>query len=291
MTMTHILALNSFWTDIRHVLRFDDGAVIASIVLILMVITARILFVRLIIGNEDSLSETRRRWISIVQNTSILFGVVGLLFIWSPQLSTFALSLTAFIVAIVIATKEYLLCVVGGVYRATSTPFKVGDWIEVSGMRGEVIIEGILTTRLQELGKDGHKFEFTGRVLTLPNSVFLTQTVFNENARKYYLHHVFTVTLEPGVNPEDIIDAIKPLPKPASVTGPKSGGRYMAMVEKSSRIDAPPKDGRISVETTDLGKIAFTITIFCAVEDAMAIEEKITLAVLKKANELISLTA
>lgn len=154
--------------------------------------------------------DTRRRWISVVQNTSILLTVLGLTFIWSPQLSTFALSLTAFAVALVIATKEYLLCVVGAIYRTSSKPFSVGGWVEIHGMRGEVIAEGILTTRLQELGAGSSRFDYTGRILTVPNSVLLSQTVFNESYRKRYLHHQFSVTIESGIDTTPILTALKP---------------------------------------------------------------------------------
>jgi len=281
----------SSWPDIGRILQFDNGAVIASIVLVLVLFAARIILIRFIVGKEASLSDTRRRWISIVQNTSIILGLLGLIFIWSPQLSTFALSLTAFAVATVIATKEYLLCVVGALYRATSNPFTVGDWVEIQGMRGEVIVEGILTTKLQELGTSSSRFEFTGRVLTIPNSVLLTQTVFNESYRKGYLHHSFTVTVEGGVDPNEIVSVVKPILLASSEADQQIADKYKAMVKRVSRTDLPSLEPKISVSTTTLGKMAFTSTLFCAASNASDIEEKATMALLKKVASILKAKA
>lgn len=289
--MTALHMQQSSWPDIGRILQFDNGAVIASIVLVLVLFAARIILIRFIVGKEASLSDTRRRWISIVQNTSIILGLLGLIFIWSPQLSTFALSLTAFAVATVIATKEYLLCVVGALYRATSNPFTVGDWVEIQGMRGEVIVEGILTTKLQELGTSSSRFEFTGRVLTIPNSVLLTQTVFNESYRKGYLHHSFTVTVEGGVDPNEIVSVVKPILLASSEADQQIADKYKAMVKRVSRTDLPSLEPKISVSTTTLGKMAFTSTLFCAASNASDIEEKATMALLKKVASILKAKA
>lgn len=289
--MTALHMQQSSWPDIGRILQFDNGAVIASFVVVLVVFAARIILIRFIVGKEASLSDTRRRWISIVQNTSIILGLLGLVFIWSPQLSTFALSLTAFAVATVIATKEYLLCVVGALYRATSNPFTVGDWVEIQGMRGEVIVEGILTTKLQELGTGSSRFEFTGRVLTIPNSVLLTQTVFNESYRKVYLHHSFTVTIEGGVDPNEIVSVVKPILLASSEADKQIADKYQAMVKRVSRTDLPSLEPKVSVSTTTLGKMAFTSTLFCAASKASDIEEKATMALLKKVASILKAKA
>lgn len=253
-----------------------------TLVLILIIVAVRFIVIRALEGKKDRLTDVRRRWISIVQNTSIVIIVLGLIFIWSPELSTFALSLTAFAVAMVLATKEYLLCIVGAVYRAASRPFTVGDWIEIQGMRGEVIVEGILTTRLQELGTGASHFEPTGRVLTLPNSVLLTQTVFNETYRKRYLHHQFLVTIDPGIDPTPIAaSALKMLE--TWVEGKDAlAERYWSMVQQRFKTDLPSRKPQVALETTHLGKINFAVTVFCAAKDAAPVQNMITEHILRE---------
>lgn len=251
-----------------------------TIILLAITVLGRFLLIRMIKGKGGPLSDARRRWISIVQNFSILFAILGFIFIWSPQLSTFALSLTAFAVALVVATKEYILCLVGAIYRATSNPFSVGDWIEIQGLRGEVLTDGILTTKLQELGQGSSRFQFTGRVLTIPNSSLLTQTVFNEKFRKYALHHKFKVIVEPGIDASDIVDAIVPLLQNQDEKEDKIIEQNWKKSRRNVQTDFPSRDPVIAVETTDIGKISFIITVFCTPANAPRIESMITKKIL-----------
>lgn len=270
--------------DLSELTWLSNQSVINTLTLLLIVILARFLIVRMIKGKGGTLSDGRRRWISVVQNSAILLGILGLIYIWSPQLSTFALSLTAFAVAMVIATKEYLLCVVGALYRTTSSPFTVGDWIEVQGLRGEVLTEGILSTRLQELGLHGGRFDYTGRVLAVPNSIFLTQTVFNETYRKRYLHHHFVVVVEPSIDPAPILADVRTrLPALCEDTD-KTAERYWSMVRQRMQTELPSREPHVSVETTDIGKVAFSVTVFCATKDAGRIEADITEHILTRVS-------
>ncbi|WP_298914066.1 mechanosensitive ion channel family protein [uncultured Algimonas sp.] len=269
--------------DLSGLTWLDNPSVINTLSLILIAIVARFLLVRMIRGKSETLSDSRRRWVSVVQNTTILLALLGLVYIWSPQLSTFALSLTAFAVATVIATKEYLLCLMGGLYRTTASPFTIGDWIEVQGLRGEVLLEGILSTRLQELGTGTRQADYTGRILVVPNSVFLTHTIFNESYRKKYLHHSFTVTVEAGVDPMPILAGIrKRLPALCEDTE-QLGERYWSMVRQRLQTELPSREPQAGVETTLLGKVAFVVTVFCATARAAAIEGEITVYILEAA--------
>ncbi|GLQ20855.1 mechanosensitive ion channel family protein [Algimonas porphyrae] len=263
----------------------NNESVVNTFFLFVVVLLIRIVIVRIIKGRTPTLSDNRRRWLSIVQNSSFLLGLLGLIYIWSPQLSTFALSLTAFAVALVIATKEYLLCVMGALYRATSSAFSVGDWIEVHGLRGEVLTEGILSTRLQELDGDGGRNDYTGRILVVPNSIFLTQTVFNESYRKRYLHHRFRVTVEPGIDPTPIVAQVRDrLPELCPETD-QTAERYWSMVRQRLQKEIPSREAQVSLDTSELGKIRFTVTVFCAVSKASAIEADITGLVLRAAAQ------
>ena len=64
--------------------------------------------------------------------------MISLLFVWSTEIQNFALSIAAFAVAIVLATREFIQCVIGFFYLVTTRPFRVGDWIQVGDYFGEV---------------------------------------------------------------------------------------------------------------------------------------------------------
>lgn len=254
-----------------------------TLALFAVILILRILIIRALRRDQETLTDTRRRWISIVQNLSAILIILGLIFIWSPQLSTFALSLTAFAVAMVIATKEYLLCLIGAAYRTGARPFGLGDWIDVNGVRGEVIAEGMLTTRLQELGEGSQRYEFTGRILTMPNSQLLTNTVRNESYRKRFIQHAFAVTLDPGVDPVAIRETIRKVLAEKTPAFDDVAERYLAMVKRKSLTSLPDREPTVSVETNHLAKVIFSVTVFCPTTEASAIEGAVTEAALHAA--------
>lgn len=101
-------------------------------------------------------------------------------------------------VAVVVATKELILCFSGSFMRASSRAFAVGDWIEIAGARGEGVDHNLFVTILHEF--EPGTFNYTGRTTVLPNSVFLGQPMRNDSLMRDYAYHGFSLTLDPVVD-------------------------------------------------------------------------------------------
>ena len=56
----------------------------------------------------------------------------------------------------------------------------------------------LLSTTLQEIHSDGRSYEFTGRLVTIPNAVFLSQAVRNETFYGKYVYHKFSLIFDAG---------------------------------------------------------------------------------------------
>lgn len=173
---------------------FDDGAaftwvpnVVATAMLILGVALLR-WFLAARVGRSSIESvDLRRRWLVQVRNGCFLLLLVGATAIWSAELRNLALSLVAILVAIVLATKELILCLTGSLLKTRAGSFTIGDRIEVGNARGEVVDQTLLTTRLAELGVGASSHLHTGRMLTIPNSLFLTTPVGCQSAMGGYV--------------------------------------------------------------------------------------------------------
>ena len=135
---------------------FYTSDTIASLALILTLMAVRVIAGRAL-RRRDNLTETvARRWSANVRNVLVLVAVIGLIMIWAPQLRTFALSLTAVAVAIVVATKELILCFSGAAFRTFTRAFSVGDIVEIGSSKGEVVDLNLLALRLREFDeRDG----------------------------------------------------------------------------------------------------------------------------------------
>ncbi|MCG5051669.1 MAG: mechanosensitive ion channel family protein [Myxococcales bacterium] len=180
--------LHGFWTE-RDILR----NLVSSAVLLLAVVAGRALTIRSLVHfKERPLADplrlkARTRWVALG------IAVLGLTVIWADELRTLALSLVAIAAAVVIATKELIMCMSGALVRASGATFDVGDRIEVDGLRGDVIDHQLLTTTILEIGP-GH--QPTGRTVVLPNSVFLAARVYNETLTDNFVVHVVAVPLK-----------------------------------------------------------------------------------------------
>ena len=157
---------------------------LASLVLLLGILLALSLTRRAIRRSRLN-ADIRRRWLVQSRNAALAGLMVGLIVIWGPEVRSLALSLAAVAVAIVVASKEIIVCLLGAFVRTSSRSFDVGDRIEVAGLRGDVIDLSALTTTLLEVPA-GHSNR-TGRMVVLPNSVFVSSPIVNETPSPDYL--------------------------------------------------------------------------------------------------------
>lgn len=169
---------------------------VASVTIIVLALLIRWLMLRWVKRAPIKSSDLRRRWVAWVQRACIIAVLVGLGIIWATEIQTLAISLLAFAVALVIATKEIVLCLLGGMLKASTGMFTTGDRIEVAGFRGEVVDQGIMTTKLMEIGPGKDIHQYTGRTLTVPNALLLSNTVVNETATPGYDLHTFVVPIK-----------------------------------------------------------------------------------------------
>ena len=75
--------------------------ILKSFILLTIILIARLVLVRTISRSGALTVETKRRWVLIIRNWVAAVFIVGLIFIWAHELSTFAVSLVAIAVALV----------------------------------------------------------------------------------------------------------------------------------------------------------------------------------------------
>ena len=271
--------------DLRRQLPLDLARLaqvdlLASFLLLLLLWIARRIVVRSIRTRSDLAPHDQRRLVTSTRNVFLILLLVGLVFIWAPQLRTFALSLTAVAVAIVVATKELILCLSGAVLRATTRAFAVGDWIEVGENRGEVTDHTVLATTLQEFGTGPHAYTPTGRAITVPNSLLLTATVRNLTALRDYTYHRFAVTIDPIPPLERTHDLVSEIVQRHYAPFREDANRANAAIERRTHSDLPDPAPVVRFRTSDLGKLRAEITFFCPSREAERLESEITLELL-----------
>lgn len=181
--------LTELWSDPQI-----RGNLIATLILLAAAAALRVVAHRTIRRARFASEQVRLRWVVVARNVSLAVLILGGVVVWASEIQSFALSVVAIAAALVLATKELILCVSGAVLRAASGAFSVGDRVELGGNRGDVIDISVLSTTMLEVGP-GH--QRTGRAITVPNSVLLSAPVVNETFMEQYAVHVVKVPLDP----------------------------------------------------------------------------------------------
>lgn len=250
--------------------------VAASVMLLLLLVAARLVAGHVIKARTDAAPQLQRRWMTNVRNLLVLLAVIGLVLIWAPQLRTFALSLTAVAVAVVVATKELILCFSGSLMRASSRAFSVGDRIEVAGVRGEVVDHNIFVTTLHEFEPASGGFRYTGQTAVIPNSAFFGSPIRNDSLTRDYASHSFYVTVEPFADIARERPAIEDLVARHYAPFRAEAARVHASIERRFGLDLLDDLVQVRFRTSDIGKYRIGITLFCPRSAAEALENDIT---------------
>lgn len=173
-------------------------------ILVAVLLLGRWLVMLRIRQTQGMSSDMRRQWAAQVRLVVFFFFVLGMMMIWGSQLRTFAISVVAIAAAIVIATKELIMCLSGSILKASGRSFKIGDRVEIGTFRGDVVDQTLLATTLLEVGPGTTIHQHTGRTIVMPNSMLLSMPVVNETYSNEYVLHVFSV---PTLDEEDWHDA------------------------------------------------------------------------------------
>lgn len=252
--------------------------VIITAALLITFFLVRYLAARWIRRDTHILDERQRRKLFAVR-TAITAGLIICLFgVWGDYLQNLLLSLTAVTLAIVIATKELIMCIAGFVMRTTDRMFGIGDWIECNHLRGEVTDLTLLSTTLLEVESPEYGYGYTGRTLLLPNSMFLIHSVHVASFPRRFIQHRFTIAV-PATQSFDPAAALSWLRNAANrVCEPimEDARKVVDSVNRRLHIEIQGPEPLVTMGTMPEGSIIYRLLILCPRDQANALEQKIT---------------
>ena len=231
-----------------------------TLLLILIVWSVKNLFNRSVRKSHWRMEE-KRKWYVSIRNWSTMILLIGFISIWSTQIQTFALSVVAVSAALIISGKEVILCVYAGMMRSLIGIFKIGDRIEIDGIRGDVIDTNLFITKIMEIGPQNFTHQFTGRAIIIPNSLFLTKEVINESFMHKYVLHVFKMAFK---RDEDLEFAEKCMKESADqICGEfvDKAQRHIEMIRFKEEIEVPNAEPRITFRFPNATEVEMIIRI------------------------------
>lgn len=250
---------------------------IATVILVILVVLIRYFLVRWIKGDQTVLSKNQRRMINRVSSGSTLLLLISIILVWAPQLQSFALSLTAFAVAMVLITKEVLTCLTGGFYRSATRNCDIGDWLRIDGFTGEVLRMHTLSTELEEIDIEGQTYQFTGRTVQIPNSKFFTGNIENVNFQKNFaLTDISIMTPDVGIDPDIILGQLEKIVDEKYQPLKAEAYQYFHVVEKACTVDFPDPEPKYSIGNKDGGNRIYSVRLFLKTATASVFKVEVT---------------
>ncbi|MEM8607668.1 MAG: mechanosensitive ion channel family protein [Myxococcota bacterium] len=251
--------------------------IIATIVLFASVFALRHVALRFIRRRLPKDDQLQLRWNAQIRGVFYAILLFGIFAIWAQQLQALAVSFVVLAMAIVWATKETIACVQGAVYRVSSNAFTVGDRINIEGIRGDVIDQGVLSTLVLEVGEAHQR---TGRTISIPNSLFLTAPVLNESLAGQYMLHVMTIPLDRNTDLAAVEQRALSAARDVCADFLEDVRRSIALRYRRHGLNPPLVDPRTTYQMVDKETVHLLLRIPTPVRLEREVEQKVLRAVL-----------
>jgi len=137
-----------------------------------------------------------------------VIGVVIVLFIVIGVPSQFATTIGIVGAGLTVALKDFIVAFFGWLVLMGRNGIRLGDWVEINGVSGEVTELGMFHTVLMETGNWSDSGHPTGRRVTFTNSFAIEGHYFNFSTSGQWLWDELQLIVPMGRDPYPIVEAI-----------------------------------------------------------------------------------
>jgi small-conductance mechanosensitive channel len=187
-------------------LMLQSLAIIALILICMILCDA---LVRQLLANP-SLDWKRMQTLRTVLEFGVqAIGVLLILFVvFGPprQISTVLGLATA---GLTIALQDFILAFLGWFVLMGKSGIRIGDWVEINGVGGEVAEIGLIYTTLLETGDLKSRGQPTGRRITFINGYAIKGQYFNFSTKGQWMWDEITVPVPASMNTQATVDRIE----------------------------------------------------------------------------------
>jgi small-conductance mechanosensitive channel len=217
---TQLAGVYGKWIDIvASEQRIVLNHALRGIAIILVIALIGLFFDGWIESLLGKMSMDRRQVETLRTVTRVSVQIVGVLFILlvilgpPTQLGTF-LGLAG--AGLTVALKDFIVSFLGWFVLMGKNGIRLGDWVEINGVTGEVVELGMFHTVLLETGNWTDSGHPTGRRVTFTNSFAIEGHYFNFSTTGQWLWDELQVVLPIGLDPYPIVDSIQKKVKEAT---------------------------------------------------------------------------
>ncbi len=182
-----------------------DGAIVALILLAVMLLDIWVTHLLKKPKLDRRQAETLR---SITRIILRVLAVVVILLIVIGMPSQFGTMIGIVGAGLTVALKDFIVAFFGWLVLMGRNGIRLGDWVEINGVSGEVTELGMFHTVLLETGNWSDAGHPTGRRVTFTNSFAIEGHYFNFSTSGQWLWDTLQVVVPAGRDPYPVVDAI-----------------------------------------------------------------------------------
>lgn len=213
----------------------------------------------------------RAKWVRR-NNLVWIFTFLLITAVWSNQIKSFLYSIAAVAGAMLVVSKDLILCLWGALIISLNKSLRIGSTIEVGKYTGQLVNTGFLTFELAEIGPSKKQ---TGRLLQLPNSIVFTEGIRNLSTYGTYGIHLIDFNFDKTVN----LDMAEKLAlRLASESGKmwlENAEAHFSMLERNNFVDLPKARPEVFWASVDDKCLRMTLRLACPLSKRGQVEKAI----------------
>jgi small-conductance mechanosensitive channel len=185
--------------------------ILQSLALIAFILICIVLFDVLVrrLTENPALDRRRMQTLRTILRLGVqVLGVLLILFVvfGSPQQISTVLGLAT--AGLTIALQDFILAFLGWFVLMGKNGIRVGDWVEINGVGGEVTEIGLISTTLLETGTSTETGQPTGRRITLMNSFAIRGQYFNFTTTGQWMWDEITVSVPASDDTQAMVERL-----------------------------------------------------------------------------------
>ena len=177
-----------------------------------------------------------------------------------------------------VALKDFIIGFLGWFVLMRKNGIRLGDWVEINGVTGEVIEIGLFHTVLLETGNWTDSGHPTGRRVTFTNSYAIEGHYFNFSTSGQWLWDELQVVLPTGEDPYPMIDAIQKRVVEATQATAKEAAQELRNAAGSRELSSFSADPSINLRPV-IGGIELSVRYITQASQRSQLRTKLNQAV------------
>src|SRR6185312_9461055 len=133
--------------------------------------------------------------------------LIVLVFFGPPKETTTMIGLTT--AALTIALQDYILAFLGWFFLVGKYGIRVGDWVQINGVNGEVTEVGLISTTLLETSGEGDRDVPTGRRISFLNGFAIRGQYFNFSTEGQWLWDEITLSVPSATDVKVMAESVE----------------------------------------------------------------------------------